>query len=108
MELEKYEYISNLLNCYESLLTEKQVLIMNYHYEEDLSLGEISEIVGTSRQAVHDAVKKSEAALIEYENKLKLFSIQNKLRSLISKIEKLNISDKEKQELIKFCEEISE
>ncbi len=42
------------------------------HYDEDLSLGEIAENEGVSRQAVLDAVRKGEKALMDFEEKLHL------------------------------------
>ena len=59
-----------LLDCYGSLLTERQTAYMELYYCEDLSLGEIAEDAGVSRQAVRDAVKRGEALLTEYEAKL--------------------------------------
>ena len=56
-----------LLDCYGSLLTERQAAYMELYYCEDLSLGEDA---GVSRQAVRDAVKRGEALLTEYEAKL--------------------------------------
>lgn len=61
-----------LLDFYGGLLTQKQRDIMSYHYEQDLSLSEICEIYETSRQAVHDILKRSEKILSEYEKELGL------------------------------------
>ncbi len=47
---------------------------MDYYYNDDLSLREIAEIVGITRQGVHDTIKRSEAFLEELENKLGLLS----------------------------------
>ncbi len=62
--------ISLLLDFYGPLLTPRQQELMRAYYQEDLSLGEIAEGDGVSRQAVHDLIKRSEAALLEYEAKL--------------------------------------
>ena len=66
--------ISLLLDFYGQLLSEKQLEIMDYYYNDDLSLREIAEIVGITRQGVHDTIKRSEAFLEELENKLGLYS----------------------------------
>ena len=61
-----------LYDFYGELLTEKQKDIYEQYHLEDLSLGEISEQMGISRQGVHDTIKKCEKQLHKYEEKLKL------------------------------------
>ncbi|QOX62525.1 YlxM family DNA-binding protein [Anoxybacterium hadale] len=64
--------ISMLYDFYGQLLTAKQQEILKLYHEDNYSLSEIAEEFGISRQGVHDAVKKAEKALHEYENKLGL------------------------------------
>lgn len=112
MQIEKFLLISNLLSLYEPLLTEKQIEIMKCHYQEDLSLGEISEIMGTSRQAVHDTIKRCEATLLDYEGKLGLWDKQESQEETIEKlveiINKIELSQDVKNSLIRLCEELEE
>lgn len=61
-----------LLDLYGSLLTERKRELLDYYYNEDYSLSEISEITGLSRQGIRDSIKKSEAELLNLENRLKL------------------------------------
>ena len=60
---------SMLLDFYGELLTEKQRQCYDLHFNEDLSLAEIAEQCGVSRQGVWDNIRRAEAALTEYEEK---------------------------------------
>ncbi|WP_040228091.1 putative DNA-binding protein [Bhargavaea cecembensis] len=73
MLLEKTTRINFLLDFYQALLTDKQRSYMELYYLDDLSLGEIAEQYGVSRQAVYDNIRRTEAMLEEYEEKLRLF-----------------------------------
>ncbi|MFO7172295.1 MAG: YlxM family DNA-binding protein [Bacillota bacterium] len=66
------ERMALLLDFYGPLLTPRQQALMRAYYQEDLSLGEIAEAEQVSRQAVHDQIKRAEAALQEMENRLGL------------------------------------
>lgn len=79
--------ISLLLDFYGQLLSEKQLEIMDYYYNDDLSLREIAEIVGITRQGVHDTIKRSEGFLEELENKLGLLS---RWQSIEEQLEHIN------------------
>ena len=84
-------FVSTLLDRYGLLLSEKQFRIMGAYYNLDLSLSEITENEGITRQGVSDFVKRTEAQLYEYEKKL---GFCNKLSTLKSLCEKENASDK--------------
>ena len=74
MNIEKMIEIGLLFEQYKELLTDKQREIVSLYYEEDYSLGEISENLKVSRQGVYDTLKRSEKILRDYEDKLKLVS----------------------------------
>ena len=66
---------------YGGMLTEKQRYILFLHCEEDLSLGEISEEIGVSRQAVHETLMRAAAKLNEMEEKLGVASRFRRIES---------------------------
>ena len=60
---------SMLLDFYGELLTDKQRECFDLHYNEDLSLSEIAEQLGISRQGVWDNIRRAESAMREIEEK---------------------------------------
>ena len=65
--------IAILLDFYGGMLTEKQRDAIDLYYNQDLSLSEIAEHEGITRQGVRDSIKRGEAILFELEEKLKVF-----------------------------------
>ena len=63
-----------LFDFYGDMLTEKQKQIFDLYHNEDLSLAEIAEITGITRQGVRDSVVRSEAALRTMEEKTGLIA----------------------------------
>lgn len=91
--LEKTTRVNFLYDFYQSLLTDKQRAYMRAYYLEDYSLGEIASVHDVSRQAVYDNVKRTEAMLEEYEQKLQLFE---KFKSRTATLRELETYAKEK------------
>ena len=58
-----------LFDYYGDLLTERQKLCFDMHYNQDLSLGEIAQELSISRQAVYDNLSRTEALLKNMEAK---------------------------------------
>ena len=105
--------ISLLLDFYGDILSERRRELTGLYYNDDLSLSEIAEISGISRQGVRDAVKKSEAELLSLEEKLGLAGRYEELRKQVTRIsEVLNgfeLDDKEKEMQLKnIAKELSE
>lgn len=72
--------ISLLLDFYGDILSEKRRSIVGMYYDEDLSLAEIAEETGISRQGVRDSIQKSVRELKELEDKLGLAERFKRLR----------------------------
>lgn len=79
-------YKSLLYDFYGELLTDKQKDIVDMYYNNDLTLSEISEQIGISRQGVYDALKRAENTLEDYEKKLGLVEKLLQQKSLLKKI----------------------
>lgn len=75
-----------LFELYQGLLTERQREIFSCHYCLDLSLSEIAEPDGNTRQSVYAVVKKVKEKLDEYEEKLKINQKNQKLISLANDV----------------------
>ncbi|MDE6034368.1 MAG: DNA-binding protein [Ruminococcus sp.] len=75
-----------LLDCYGDLLTEHQKNIMELYYCEDLSLAEIGNPLGITRQAVRDIIKRTENILLNYEEKLSFAERLGKMRECFDRI----------------------
>lgn len=60
---------SMLFDFYGELLTDKQREYYDLRYNDDLSLGEIAEQSGISRQGVWDIIRRAEAAMTQIEEK---------------------------------------
>ena len=58
-----------LFDYYGELLTERQKLCVDMRHNQDLTLGEIAEELGISRQGVHDNLSRAEALLRNMEEK---------------------------------------
>lgn len=66
-----YEF-AVLLDFYGDMLTDKRRDFINLYYNEDLSLAEIAENEGLSRQGVRDTIKRAEEQLLAWEERLHL------------------------------------
>lgn len=83
MDLKERMYISDLYEEYGSLLTERQRDSLELYCLLDLSLFEIAEKQGISRQAVKDAIAHAIDSLKEYESKLKTVEFKSKMKEIL-------------------------
>ena len=108
--IEKMIEISMLYDFYGQLLTAKQQELLSLYHEDNYSLSEIADEYGISRQGVHDAVKKAEKALHEYENRLgliKKFTASEKaVAEIDGEIDSLMRENSQNRELIKRLQNI--
>lgn len=88
-ELEKNVEISLLFDFYGQLLKEQQQQAVSLYYNDDLSLSEIATQLNITRQGVRDSIKRSEAQLYTYEEKLGLFKRFKQTEAGLLQIEKL-------------------
>ena len=70
--MERKAKLALLMDFYGGLLTEHRREVVSLYCEEDLSLQEIADRLGISRQGVHDAVHKAEQQLTHFEETLAL------------------------------------
>ena len=82
---------SVLLDFYGPALTEKQRAILTEYYDEDLSLAEIAENFGITRQGVRDAIKHGETALKELEEKVGFAARYRRVQQTLEELEQLVI-----------------
>ena len=87
-----------LFDFYGETLTDRQKEFFDLYYNEDLSLAEIAEHAGITRQGVRDSIKRAEHALGEMESKLGLVArygdterCAGELREEVSRLRTLNI-----------------
>ena len=93
MAHEKDLEIGLLLDFYGELLSKSRRQAAELYYNEDLSLSEIAEDAGITRQGVRDSIAKARAQLTDYEEKLglaaKFRDIERTLGEIIPELERL-------------------
>ncbi|MBQ7412473.1 MAG: DNA-binding protein [Clostridia bacterium] len=112
---EKNLNISLLLDFYGDILTERQKDMLDFYYNDDLSLAEIADNYDISRQGVRSVLKKGENILINMEEKLHLAerfsSVQEKSSKIASELEEISrhINNEEiSAKIIALIEQIKE
>ena len=91
--IEKTVHLGLLLDFYGPLLTEKQRKYFALYHQEDMSLGEIAEEYGVTRQAVYDILQRSQRTLLDLEDKLGLerrYALQREeLEAILARLDQL-------------------
>ena len=86
-----------LLDFYGEVLTQKQREMLRQYYNDDLSLSEIGENFGITRQGARDAIKHGETTLKELEEKV---GFAARYRRVQQKLEELEAKEAQLQEKI--------
>jgi len=97
-ELDEFNYINDLYDLYRSLLTDKQIIVMDNYYKYNLSLSEISINLKITRSAVQDTLSHSKEKLREFEEKIHLLKRNDKIRQILMDSK---IDEKTKEEILK-------
>lgn len=100
-----------LFDFYGDLLTEKQREYYDLHFNSDLSLQEIAEQSGVSRQAVWDIIRRAEQSLFEIEEKTGLVSRAVRRRKSLEELEKmisLLPESESRAEMLRIMEELND
>ncbi len=100
--------ISILLDIYGSMLTDKQRNVVELYYNEDLSLAEISEHEGITRQGVRDSIKRGESLMKSMDEKLNLLDKSFNLLEYLKEIKKLAGKIQEENNTYNYSREISQ
>ena len=107
--MDKKIEISMLWQIYGALLTEKQKEYIDYYYNEDLSLAEIAQNDGITRQGVRDIIKKGEKKLFEYEEKLlfmkKTMNQEKQIENILAQLNKIH-EDSSDEKVNNILEEV--
>ncbi|MBE6137535.1 MAG: transcriptional regulator [Erysipelotrichaceae bacterium] len=98
MENQKREELIALYDLYGNLLTDKQKGYFEDYYFMDLSISEIAENYGISRNGVFDQLKRVNKLLEDYEESLNLLT-------KYKKIESLNIDEESKNQVLSILKE---
>ncbi len=85
--MEKNVEVGLLFSFYKNMLTDKQIESIDLYYNEDLSLSEISEHLGITRQGVRDNIKRAEHTLYDTESKLRLVERFLDIKKRLAKID---------------------
>ena len=81
-------YICRLIDIYGNALSERQKDVVDLYYNEDLSLAEISENCGITRQGVRDAIRHGVEMLYSLENSLNFHAKTERLTEIANDIRK--------------------
>lgn len=89
--IEKVIYYNDLLEIYKEELTEKNRKIFTMYYAENLTMQEIADMLQVTKSFVGNSIKKSEKKLEDYEAKMHVYEIRNRLSKILESNDLNNI-----------------
>jgi len=110
---EKIVEVGLLFDFYGKLLNDKQYSVIEFYYIHDLSLSEIAEHLGISRQGVYDLLKRAETKLFTYEKKLglaeKFIQSMSKIKQILDNTDEAikSLEERDYIQVRKHIEEIN-
>ena len=103
---EKDMKISFLLDFYGEILSERKRTVLDYYYNDDMSLSEIADEIGISRQGVRDLIKKAEEELYFYEEKLGLAERFRNTQQCAKQLLRLLEENRVQEDLLRAAQEL--
>ncbi len=91
--MSKNLHISALLDVYGRFLSEKQRSLTEHYYNEDLSLSEIAENEGITRQGVSDNIRRAESKMLSWEKECGFCENFSRLKELAEKGDKTAVEE---------------
>ncbi len=82
-------HVSNLLDCYGALLTQKQQYLLDCYYNDDLSLSEIADNENITPQGARDIIKRAADKLESFEKKLGFAAYLERVSECATRIKEL-------------------
>lgn len=111
--MDKLTKINLLYDFYGDFLTKKQRDIFELHFLNDLSLAEIAENYGVTRQGVHDILKRAQDILTGYEKRLgmaeRYAGLERKVEGILESLKELEpgLSEGYKNKLSQICDNVA-
>ena len=107
MQFEEFYEYTILFDIYGNLLSNKQRDVMDKFLNLDIGESELAELLGDSRQAVHDAIVKAKKQLTEMENKCHIAENLAKAKTKLSEAKSFLIeTDENQKKSIKIIDDV--
>jgi len=94
MQIETHNNLVRLFDIYGNLLSKRQYEVVDKVLNCDISISELAQLDGESRQSVHDAINKAKKQLYTFEEKCNiLYNYDNIIQELLAIKNNLEIKD---------------